>query len=272
MKSHPDRGGSNEAQQQVNIAYEVLSDPIQRRQHDIFWKIAQARKPEGGVRREQHQKSHSTYTERGASSSSLNAFQIRLDAAIKTRKAEIWSQLDSRASARFNEFKLKYHAARKSATIWALVSVGGLFVAVSLPAFWFAAVVPLFFLASSFSGVNLAGSKFGVLRKASDETLRSLAHKATAEACHKEASQFDNYSGYFASILDLALRSSSFDDSEAQVARRIVVAFFFSGYLPELYDAQARIITFVDGEEKVAVRFRHRGKWCFREYWLFKRA
>ena len=37
LKSHPDHGGSHDAQVKVNLAYEVLSDPISRQAHDIFW-------------------------------------------------------------------------------------------------------------------------------------------------------------------------------------------------------------------------------------------
>lgn len=35
---HPDVGGTHEQQIKVNLAYEILSDPIQREQHDRFWK------------------------------------------------------------------------------------------------------------------------------------------------------------------------------------------------------------------------------------------
>ena len=34
MRTHPDRGGSNEAQARINHAYEILSDPARRRRHD----------------------------------------------------------------------------------------------------------------------------------------------------------------------------------------------------------------------------------------------
>src|SRR5438477_6826526 len=36
-RTHPDAGGSHEAQIRVNLAYEVLSDPISRQAHDLFW-------------------------------------------------------------------------------------------------------------------------------------------------------------------------------------------------------------------------------------------
>ncbi len=36
-EAHPDRGGSHEGQVRVNLAYEVLSDPLTRQAHDLFW-------------------------------------------------------------------------------------------------------------------------------------------------------------------------------------------------------------------------------------------
>jgi curved DNA-binding protein CbpA len=36
-KAHPDRGGSHEGQVRVNLAFEVLSDPVTRQAHDLFW-------------------------------------------------------------------------------------------------------------------------------------------------------------------------------------------------------------------------------------------
>lgn len=257
MKTHPDRGGSNEAQQRVNIAYEVLSDPIQRRQHDIHWKIAKPRKTAESPSQEQpnrarQQSTHSTARPR---EDALNAFQRRLDAAIKTRKAEIWSELSARTDVRFGELKRQFQEQRKSAALWAGAAAAGASLIVWKPTLWIVGVIPIFVLA--FKMFTL-GAKFRLFETVSDETIRRLAHEATAASCHLEATQLDKFGGYFVSILDLALRPSSFDDSETHVARRLVVSFFLSGYLPEGYDAQNRIFLFADGDERIAVRFRHR--------------
>ncbi|PYM54358.1 MAG: hypothetical protein DMD77_23625 [Candidatus Rokuibacteriota bacterium] len=36
-RTHPDAGGSHAAQVRVNQAYDVLSDPVSRQAHDLFW-------------------------------------------------------------------------------------------------------------------------------------------------------------------------------------------------------------------------------------------
>src|SRR5499426_4643313 len=43
-RHHPDRGGAHEAQIRINIAYQVLSNPITRQSHDIHWRIYEPRR------------------------------------------------------------------------------------------------------------------------------------------------------------------------------------------------------------------------------------
>jgi curved DNA-binding protein CbpA len=262
MIAHPDRGGSNEAQQRVNIAYEVLSDPIQKRQHDIFWSVGRPAdkraahtnerpRTNGGERAAQYDRAR-------RDSEPLRGFQSRLDEAINRRRSEIWSQLDSRTNIRVSEFYQKYRSARQSAFLWAGIAAAALLIAYWKPALWFAPAGSLAVLWAKSGGPRLGNQTIGLFESISDEDIRRRSREEVAQSCDREAKAFDKFNGYFASVLDLALRPSSFDDSEDQVARRLVVAFFFSGYMPEAYDAQNRIITLADGDERIAIRFRHR--------------
>jgi curved DNA-binding protein len=36
LRSHPDRGGSHDEMVKVNLAHEILSNPIERQAHDIY--------------------------------------------------------------------------------------------------------------------------------------------------------------------------------------------------------------------------------------------
>lgn len=259
MVAHPDRGGSNEAQQRVNLAYEVLSDPIQRRQHDIFWAIGRATgtQSQKQANSDYRQRSSENYNQT-TSGESLKGFQTRLEATINSKKLDIWSALYRRSEARFQDFKQKRENKRQSAVLWTAATAAAVSLAIWKPAFWFVPPIPFFIFVSAWSGLKLGNHSVGLLESVSEETLRKYARDEVAESCHREAAAFDKYSRYFASVLELALRPSSFDDSEDQVARRLVVSFFFSGYIPESYDAQSRIIVLADGDEKIAVRFRHR--------------
>lgn len=68
----------------------------------------------------------------------------------------------------------------------------------------------------------------------------------------------ERYLQYVAEIDNLAGRSTTFDTSEEQVARRIAVTFFLMGYLPVHYNNQTRVLVFNDGTENIIIRFRHR--------------
>lgn len=66
------------------------------------------------------------------------------------------------------------------------------------------------------------------------------------------------YMSMVAQICDIAGRSTTFDSSEEQAARRIATTFFFMGYIPKTYIEQARMFIMSDGLENIAIRFRHR--------------
>ena len=66
------------------------------------------------------------------------------------------------------------------------------------------------------------------------------------------------YLRYVAEISDLVERTSTFDISEEQVARRIAATFFLMGYFPVHYDNPSRMLIYSDGDENIAIRFRHR--------------
>jgi curved DNA-binding protein CbpA len=260
MIAHPDRGGSNEAQQRVNIAYEVLSDPIQRRQHDIFWSVgkpSRAHSTQSQAKPNWNQDQAGAYS-RATAGDALRGFQSRLDTTINSKKSEIWSQLDRRSEKRFEEFKQAYQAGKRSGFLWGAASVAATVIVFWKPVLWFVPVISISIFASKWSGIKLGNRKFSIFDHVSDDAIRALAREDAAQGCDREAKTFDKFSGYFASVLSLALRPSTFDDSEDQVARRLVVSFFFSGYVPESYDAQSRIIVLADGDERIIVRFRHR--------------
>jgi len=66
------------------------------------------------------------------------------------------------------------------------------------------------------------------------------------------------YMSMVAQICDIAGRSTTFDSSEEQAARRIATTFFFMGYIPITYIGEARMFVMSDGYENIAIRFRHR--------------
>lgn len=93
-------------------------------------------------------------------------------------------------------------------------------------------------------------------------TINAIAHQEGENVFSKEENNIklnrERYLQYAAEISNLAERSTTFDTSEEQVARRIAVTFFLMGYLPVHYESRTRILVFNDGSENITIRFRHR--------------
>lgn len=93
-------------------------------------------------------------------------------------------------------------------------------------------------------------------------TINDIAHQKGENVFSKEENNIklnrERYLLYAAEISNVAERSTTFDTSEEQAARRIAVTFFLMGYLPVHYESRTRILVFNDGSENITIRFRHR--------------
>jgi curved DNA-binding protein CbpA len=261
LKSHPDLGGSHAEQAKINIAYEILSDPLQRQVHDIYWKVRQQRSSSSQQTRpgEEKQSSNRSSTSSASSSTqSFAAFKQRVDAAIKSKKANAWADLEVTKKKKTDELMKKF--AGEKTTFYSM-SVAGIIAgaaALRFPLLW-----PVFgFLAfssfSKFKGLNIGDQRIALFASDFNQKIEQQASTLAAKECHDKAAAFDRYNSDLASIVELTTRPSSFDDSEIQVARRLTAALFLSGYNPSYYDGETRTILFSDKDEKLLVRFRHR--------------
>ena len=246
---HPDRGGSHERQVRINIAYEVLSDPIARQSHDIHWGIFQS---SGGTQ------PRTAQSEPRARSEPLGGFRRRVCDEIEKKKRKIWQDLKDRTQKNEADFLKRYSDQRRSAilTFIGLIPVGAL--ALRYSVFW----VGVFFLGcfglSTLVPIRIANRAFSIFDLNAPHNLREHAHEAAKQSCATDVKKVEAYLPSLASISQLLLRPSTFDDSEEQVARRLTASFFLMGYIPLLFDKQNRALTFTDGDEKIMVRFRHR--------------
>lgn len=110
--------------------------------------------------------------------------------------------------------------------------------------------------------INIGGQKIPYSLNDWLHKITDIAHQEGENAFSQEETKIklnrERYLQYAAEIGNLAERSTTYDTSEEQVARRIAVTFFLMGYLPTFYDSRTRILVFTDGDENIAVRFRHR--------------
>src|SRR5579872_431962 len=262
LRSHPDRGGSDAAQAKINIAYEVLSDPVQRQAHDIFWRVRAQRSGTSSQKPQRDQRTTSSSAHSSAfkssSTQSFSEFQRRVDSAIQTKKAAAWADLASIKKRRIEEFTKRFEQERTTFYAMAMAGFVAGTVGFAIPLLWVVAGIMAFVSYSKLKGVRVGEEKVALFANDISQSIERAAHQAAAKECHDKAAAFDKYNSDLASIVQLTTRASSFDDSEDQVARRLTAALFLSGYHPIYYDGDNRTILFADGDEKLLVRFRHR--------------
>ena len=123
---------------------------------------------------------------------------------------------------------------------------------------WIAAAFSWLWFMGHFSGVTLHTRTVRFDDPGWRDAIRAAAAEKVDAESRAEEESVDRYHKILASLSELLGRSSSFADSEDQVARRIAAALFIMGYQPLHYDRQARILVFTDGQERLLVRYRHR--------------
>lgn len=255
LKAHPDVGGSNEQQAKVNLAYEVLSDPIQRNAHDMYWSRSSG--PHASSQRSQRTASPPGSQQRSAPAGGLAGLREKLERAIQAERVRIWNTVSDRKSAKAEELQRQFATAQRAFYWTAGIAVASLLLAGPLPIFWVGVVGGGLAALSSLGGVDIAGRKFSVFGM-DRQALADHAEKLVRKQCELEVGALEQRNAEFAQILDILTRPSSQHDDEIHVARRISAALFVMGYAPVFYDSENRMMVFAGGEEKLVARFRYR--------------
>jgi curved DNA-binding protein CbpA len=272
LRSHPDLGGSHEEMVKVNIAYDILSNPIERQAHDIYWRTTATSSysvpPSSKVYNSQQTNNTTTQTPPKAKSTyqaapknePLAGIRKRVYQQVEWEKTRIKQDLNNRKQKNEAAFKKEFSNKRQE-TFFIFVGVLTLVTittASHVAILWFGVIYLCWLLVSRLGGVKINNRIFSIFEFKSTEKLREHAEKTAQESCDNDIKNLDRHFSSLASLVKLLLRFSTFDDSEEQVARRLTASFFMMGYMPLQYDGENRIILFTDGAEQILVRFRHR--------------
>jgi len=268
LRAHPDRGGSHEEQVRINLAYEILKDPVLRQAHDRYWyrdgARASAPPPPRGDRAPTPPGRPSPPPPRPTPQPQpLDHLYRRANSRMEERRRDSAHQRQNRLHETISQFEARFAKSKQTrwtGLIWACLLTAGAVLASSanVHLLWIAAAFPwLWFMAHS-SGVTLHMRTV----RFDDPSWRDAVGAAAADKVEAELraeeESLDHYRKILASVSELLGRSSSFADSEDQVARRIASALFVMGYQPLQYDRQSRVLIFTDGQERLLVRYRHR--------------
>jgi curved DNA-binding protein CbpA len=272
LRSHPDRGGSHDAMVRVNSAYQVLSNPIERQAHDIYWKTFTTKSNNASPPRtnnvhqsttkrktEAQQQTQSKYRE-APKKEPLVGLKNRIYQQIEQEKARIWQDLNNRAKRYEISFKQSLSNKRQEAlfTFIGAIVLAAIAISFQFTILWIGVVILGLSFLSTLGGIQIENRSFSIFDINPNEKFREHAQNTAKESCAKDVSNLDRHFSSLASLAELLLRTSTYDDSEEQVARRITGAFFLMGYMPLNYDSENRTILFTDGEENILIRFRHR--------------
>jgi curved DNA-binding protein CbpA len=270
--SHPDKGGTHEAQVKVNTAYEILSDPISRQAHDTYWYSTT------GSSTPRVQYSHPYSPPKATSRPSTTPFQSednkqkpfikepliglrnRILEEIDKKKDLIWHDLDKRAINIENTVLKKLSEKKQEARIIIIIGVILAFIILvsQYPILWLIELYLGWLLVKRLSAEQVGISSFTILDLSLGNNLHQAAQLLAKETCENEVNALNNHFSSLASLSELLLRSSTYDDSEEQVARRLAASFFIMGYYPINFDREDRALLFNDGENNILVRYRHR--------------
>ncbi len=273
---HPDVGGSHDEQVRVNLAFEVLSDPIQRQAHDRYWATDEDITRAEGVRQQSsHHAAEGRSTHQGRPSGAqskttqqqarapFDFLYRRVYEGIEKERRKVDATRPSKIAETFALYAAKFAEERKNRNASLAFSIGITMMALiasQLECYivWIIAFFAWTSFLKSAQGVTIGSLHVRFDEQNWREKLYNAAARDADRACQNEIEALRRHLKHVGTLAELLSRASTFDDSEEQVARRISSAFFLMGYRPVRFDREARVLVFTDGEERLLVRFRHR--------------
>ena len=117
LRNYPDKGGSHDAMVAVNLAYSILSNPIERQVHDVYWRTSTSSGytvPPSSKTNSTRQtytrttetppQKKSTYRE-PPKKEPLVGLKSKIYQQVEREKARIWQDLNNRAHKNETAFK-----------------------------------------------------------------------------------------------------------------------------------------------------------------------
>lgn len=253
LKTHPDRGGSNEAQALINRAYEILSDPVRRRRYDAALSApgekhsVKQRRPGGTGEWERSFRKHRPNKN----------IRERVREEVNRRSEEIRSGLSRRVDAAYADALGEFKKIRGRFIIAAAVACVFLVAGFMHPLLWAgtaAAGYALYRNARYGSGDDV----FFVMNPEGSSMIKRRVRKKVALEAESMRARLEELTETVNRLFTDLRRSTLVRDDERTVFHRMMVHFFLLGYRPVSHDAGERIAVVSSADERIAVRYRHR--------------
>lgn len=265
LRAHPDRGGSHDEQVRLNLAYEILKDPVLRQAHDRYWygDGARAYPPPPPRDDRAHRAAGRPSPPPSRPRQPLEYLYRRATTRTENHRQESARRRATRLHETIAQFEARFDQGkqtRRTSLIWSCLLTASAVLASSagVHLVWIATVFSWLWFTAHSSGVTVHTKTVSFDDPSWHDAIRAAAIEKVDAESRADEEVLERYRKILASLSELVGRSSSFSDSEDQVARRIAAALFVMGYRPLHYDRQARILVFTDGQERLLVRYRHR--------------
>ena len=241
---HPDLGGSNELMIKINLAYEILSNPIERQLHDLYWNINTGNQNRRDTSSEfNSQKQHQNIAF-GSIRKSINDAIERQITLIFLKKDDLIKQ---EIVINLDEIKIQ-----KIIAIFAIIAfiIAEVYLYIKKSYIW-AVLVVIVIILTVIPTIYLFDEK--ILEKCEKDATDKVNAKLK-----QEKDELNIYLTIINDIEKLLIEESSFYDSESLFIRRLSASFFLMGYLPLSIDVKDRLLLVTDGNDRILIRFRHR--------------
>jgi curved DNA-binding protein CbpA len=254
MMTHPDRGGSNEAQARINHAYEILSDPVLRRRHDEALTAGTAPAPARERRRSKQAEEWESYFHKGRG---IKSFKDRARKELAGKSEEIRSGYGGRVDALRAETCAVFRKVRNRWIISACSACAFLAAGFLYPWLW-AGVILSGYMMYRNAMYGAGDEAVFVLNPEWDHIIKRQARKKITLESEAMLAHLEELSGGVARLFRDLRKTSGTRDEERTVLVRMLVHFFLLGYRPVAHDRENRLVTVSNGDEKIALRYRHR--------------
>jgi len=267
LRAHPDVGGSHDEQVRINLAYEILSDPVRRQAHDAFW----GRSPNGNSDRKRAPRPSASQRTRETRShaepkrsppgrgDSLVRLTRRFQEQVQAAKTKVWDDLAVRIQQNERAFAHEFSSYRLNTLYMFAAAIALGLAAVVFPALWIGEFFLGMSLLSRIGGTSIAGRRFSLFASIAAD-IRPHAKDVANQSCEADSSLFDRHDSALTELIEFLRRPSRQADSAEQIGRRYATALFLAGYMPVLHNRGSRLLVMSAGDEVAIVLMRHGGR------------
>lgn len=265
-RAHPDRGGSHDAQVEVNLAYEVLSNTETRTRHDRHWKLGAHASGSTLPFFTGEEALRNLWTGVGGSSRKLadgkgsSGLVRRVKDRITRDRDRITLDRDNRKAIWKAEFEKKLRQTRLEAGVLLLaMGVSGLVGTVYT--FGYLGLLGCgALLAHRLRGVALEGVgdfKLALLDPLAHRHLEELAERLAQESVARDRERLEVHFAALEQLGKLVTTATKATDSENQVLHRLLAILFILGLMPTRHDASAKRVVLQGEGEWAALFYQH---------------